>query len=247
MRLRTLLGAVALGGLSLLPALLGSCGKTPEPPVPLSRWETPYFFTEILEPQTIQLASQTYEEGEPRLGGTKRYLILPIEGVYHSYFRTKERARFEELARKIGDLPSPRVYIHPMPGGRGSLSSGVASISLRAQTAYNSRYPAGAELAPIVRAEYFSYDYHFDKSIAPTVKMPQELSGYTRDLADPLQAMKYLSPWRWPRSSGANSLSLVRLHLMEAPTASPQTFRLTLRLTDGQVFTADLTVDLMKD
>ena len=34
MRLRTLLGAVALGGLSLLPALLGSCGKTPEPPRP---------------------------------------------------------------------------------------------------------------------------------------------------------------------------------------------------------------------
>ena len=53
MRLRTLLGAVALGGLSLLPALLSSCGKTPETPIPLSRWETPYFFTEILEPQTI--------------------------------------------------------------------------------------------------------------------------------------------------------------------------------------------------
>nr|WP_314634422.1 hypothetical protein [uncultured Porphyromonas sp.] len=59
--------------------------------------------------------------------------------------------------------------------------------------------------------------------------------------------MKYLSPWRWPRPSGANSLSLVRLHLTEEPTVSPQTFRLTLRLTDGQVFTADLTVDLMKD
>ena len=89
MRLRTLLGAVALGGLSLLPALLGSCGKTPEPPIPLSRWETPYFFTEILEPQTIQLRQgQTYPE---LLGATKTSIEVLVSGNIYNWFRRCHR------------------------------------------------------------------------------------------------------------------------------------------------------------
>lgn len=247
MRLRTLLGAVALGGLSLLPALLGSCGKTPEPPVPLSRWETPYFFTEILEPQTIQLRQgQTYPE---LLGATKTSIEVLVSGNIYNWFRVKQRDKFLQLARKIGDAPAPQAHVYATPNQTQTLSAGISSVSMVAVTVYNDRYRAGADLTPIVRVCYDSYDHRFDGRIVPMFDTRQGYGRYVREPGDPLLGAKYPSIYmgHYGQDTQYSDVRLLALGLTEEPTVSPQTFRLTLRLTDGQVFTADLTADLMKD
>ena len=77
----------------------------------------------------------------------------------------------------------------------------------------------------------------------------QGYGRYVRAPGEPLLGAKYPSVYmgHYGQDTQYSDVRLLAQGLTEAPTASPQTFRLTLRLTDGQVFTADLTVDLMKD